>query len=760
MNDTGFSQWVLLESELPKGDEGSALGVISRKAGVKADHGLVRRQGAGRHWRQRDIDERKLSLVAANTRNTVIIKDADNRIEWVNESFKRNYGYSLEECRGKYENLLIGDVSTRTAGADPASRLAAGTHQRTAVLRYGKDGKKRWIALESRPIVDEDGKITGFIEIENDITDSKLAEEKLQQAKLAAEAANLAKSSFLASMCHELRNPVSVMIGMMELALQTDLTAEQREYLSLMKISSNSLLSLVNNTLDLAKIEAGCLDAESIPFSLREGLGDTVRMLVFEARKKGLELCCEIAPEIPDSLQGDPMRLRQIVINLLCNAIKFTERGTVVLRVECERIDDGEVSCRFAIVDSGIGIAKDKQASIFEPFLQAETSTSRRYGGSGLGLTISAQLVKMMKGRIWLESEPGKGSTFFFTASFQQQEKAVAGSRVSDCAEFPGRQPAASVSCATAINYTLAESAALALDAVKPRARLVILLVDDNPLSRRMAQLVLEKEGHRVFPADGGAAALEMLECERIDLVLMDLQMPGMDGIRTTQAIRHREKSSGRHIPIVALTADPLPGAREYCLPAGMDGYLIKPLQPALLRETIEGLKVVAAGQGPVERDYSVVLDRRALLEQVDGDMQLLGEIIDLFLHHCDKLMACAQKTMLARDTTGFAHVLHTMLGMFRSLSALAAQETAERLQRLSIEADSDHAVTLYGKLEKDVKALKTELVSLSRESCTGEPEATQFLPETTRRNSRASLLSPAIKNRPWHRVSRLRCVA
>jgi CheY-like chemotaxis protein len=366
----------------------------------------------------------------------------------------------------------------------------------------------------------------------------------------------------------------------------------------------------------------------------------------------------------------------------------------------------------------------------------------------------------MMKGRIWLESEPGKGSTFFFTAIFPQQERAAPENRVADCTELPFRQPAASSSCATALNYTLAESAALALGAVKPRAKLAILLVDDNPLSRRMAQLVLEKEGHRVLPADGGAVALEMLECERIDLVLMDLQMPGMDGARTTQVIRHREKRSGRHLPIVALTADPLPGACEYCLQAGMDGYLIKPVQPALLRETIEGLKVVAAGQARVERDCSVVLDRPALLEQVNGDMQLLSEISDLFLHHCDKLMACALKTMVARDTKGFAHVLHTMLGMFRSLSALAAQETTERLQKLSIEAEANDAAALYRQLEKDVTELKTELVGLRNESCAGKPKARQFLPETTRRNSRASLLSPAIKKRPWHRVSRLRHAA
>lgn len=710
MSDTSVLSRLPFEGELLWAGEGSERGVGSGKAGFAVDYDLLCRE-----WRWSSVEASKLSLVAANP--------------W-------------PVCVG------------------PASGPAAGDHSQAAVLRYGKDGEKRWLTLKSRPIVDEYGNVTGFIEIENEITDCKFAEEKLNKEKLAAEAENLAKSAYLATICHEIRNPVAVMIGMLDLALQTNLTAEQREYLNLMKISSSSLLGLVNNTLDLSKIESGCLDVEVIPFPLRESLGDAVRMLAFEARKKGIELRCEIAPEIPDALLGDPMRLRQIVINLLCNAIKFTERGTVLMRVECECIDDGEVGCRFAIVDSGIGIAKDKQASIFEPFLQAETSTSRRYGGTGLGLTISAQLVKMMKGRIWLESEQGKGSTFFFTAGFSRQDKAVTESRVHDCVELPVRQPAASAACAAAIDYMLAKPATFPLSAVKPRAKLAILLVDDNPLSRRMGQLVLEKEGHRVLPADCGAVALEMLDCERVDLVLMDLQMPEMDGTQTTQAIRHREEISGRHIPIVALTADPLPGVCEYCLQAGMDAYLIKPVQPALLRETIEGLKVVAAEEESEERDCSLTLDRRALLEQVNGDMQLLGEISDLFLQHCDKLMACVLKTMAASDKQGFAYAIHTLLGMFRSLSAIAAQNTAESLQALSIESEHDQAVVIYKQLEKDVKALKMALANLSRETRVGKPEPTQFTPELKGKKSEACSLSPVIKRRPWHRMGRLQRAA
>ena len=739
MTNTTYLRGDPFVREMPCGDGTSERRLRTRKVD-SAEYGSQRRQGAGKHWQWADIGERKLSLVAANTRNTVIIKDADNRIEWVNDSFKRNYGYSLEECRGKYEDLLIGDASPRAMPAEPGAGQTAGAPSRAAVLRYGKDGKKRWLTLENRPIVDENGKITGFIEIENDITDSKLAEEALNEAKLAAETANRAKSEFLASMCHELRNPVTVMIGMMDLALQTELTAEQREYLSLMKLSSNSLLSLVNNTLDLARIEAGFLDTESVPFSLRESLSDTVRMLAFEARKKGLELRCEIASEIPDALLGDPMRLRQVVINLLCNAIKFTERGEVSIRVESERIGDGEVGCRFIIIDSGIGIAKDKQASIFEPFLQAETSTSRRYGGTGLGLTISARLVKMMEGRIWLESEPDKGSTFYFTARFLRQAS----------------EPAASTAFSSPIHYTLAESAALALVSLQARAKRSILLVDDNPLSRRMTQLVLEKEGYRVFPADSGEVAIKMLECDQHDLVLMDMQMPDMDGAQTTRAIRQREDTGGRHTPIIALSANPLPGASECCLQAGMDGYLVKPVQPARLRQVIDSLNVVATTPARPGGSDAGVLDRHALLEQVNGDMQLLGEISDLFLHHCDNLMVCALKTMVARDTKGFAHVLHTMLGMFRSLFAIAAQETTEGLQAIDIEADSDRAATTYTQLEKDVKALKTALLCLRDESRAATTEAVQPAPATPAWASAVAPFLSVTKKRAWRSVARM----
>ncbi|MFZ2855496.1 MAG: response regulator [Rhodocyclaceae bacterium] len=659
------------------------------------------------------------------------------------------------------------------------------------------------------------------------------AELELRLAKQAAEAANRAKSEFLATMCHEIRNPVNVMVGMIDLALQSDLTAEQREYLMLMKTSSSSLLSVINESLDLARIEAGCLEAERIPFSLRECLGDAVKMLAFEAQRKGLVLAYDIAQELPDAVQGDPMRLRQIIVNLLGNAIKFTGQGDVVLSVECEGINDDEVICRFAIADSGPGIPDDRQAAIFEPFLQADASTARRFGGSGLGLAISARLVSMMGGKIWLESTPGIGSTFFFTARFGRQKvlpgqceavdysglralvvedhpvsrrflvntlrcwhidvdvaasgkSALALIEQADSAQVPYRLLLLADRLRSADNHAVIEKlrtvpggspvklvrlasctgrkngagypvedggvcltmpvkqsellgivSSLAchpaeegrrigtrgepvgnMPAEKGKPEQAILVVDDDPLNSRLSQLVLEKAGCRVLVADGAAETLEILAREHIDLVLMDVQMPKVDGIETARMIRRQERLSGRRVPVIALSAGVVAQEREACLQAGMDGYLSKPIRPENMPEINTWLQVAAAAAQAESVQYGdQVLDRRALLLAVSGDRRLLAEIIVLFMDNCRKLMIRGHDAIDKGDQAAFSRTLHTLLGMFQSLSASSAQAVVARLRGLSIEQVPDQVAAIHAQLDREVKILEAALLRLKRET-------------------------------------------
>jgi signal transduction histidine kinase/CheY-like chemotaxis protein len=392
---------------------------------------------------------------------------------------------------------------------------------------------------------------------------------EIERLLAEAQQASRLKSEFLANMSHEIRTPMNGILGMTDLVLTTPLTDEQRDYLDTARLSANSLLTILNDVLDFSKIEAGRLDLNPIDFSLRQCVAETCKMLRVGATEKGLVLETSFARNVPDSVVGDPDRLRQVLYNLIGNAVKFTSKGGVYLNVETQPSAEGAL-LRFAVRDTGIGIPHEKQELIFEAFRQADGSTTRKYGGTGLGLAICSRLVEMMGGAIRLESTPGSGSTFSFTAQFA-------------LASFTtGARPTDSLSLKNMLDVSSASGTGIL------PISLHILLAEDNPVNQRLAMRLLERRGHSVDLASSGREAIEWLERKSFDLILMDLQMPDIDGLQATALIREKEKSHGGRTPIVALTAHTMKGDRERCLEAGMDNYINKPIDAVSFLEIVE----------------------------------------------------------------------------------------------------------------------------------------------------------------------------
>ena len=501
------------------------------------------------------------------TPTAIYLKDQQGRYLRFNRAFEELYGIDRAQWIGK----TIFDVASPEAAVFMHAKdqeLLANKQVQTyeAAFTHRKSGEQREALYWKAPLTNAAGEVTALVGTVLDITAKSRAEHEMREARRIAEAANQAKSDFLANMSHEIRTPMNGIIGMTELALDTTLNETQREYLNVVRSSAQSLMVILNDILDFSKIEAGKLNIEAVDFSLTEIIAATLKSIDARANKKGLVLSCNLAPDLPGHVVGDPVRIGQILTNLCDNAIKFTAHGKVAVRVTCSRVDGPRCLLQFEVQDSGIGIPADKQRGIFEAFTQADTSTTRQFGGTGLGLTICARLVGLMGGRIWVSSEPGVGSTFCFTVSVVQTlEPSVAASN--------GR------------------SGSDAVTEVAPAATssLQVLLVEDHPVNQMLATTLLRKWGHTVVIAHNGQEAVDLFPSQHWDLILMDMQMPVMGGLEATRLIRATEPANQR-TPIVAMTANAMEADRQACLEAGMDDHVAKPFNAPLLQSMLNRL--------------------------------------------------------------------------------------------------------------------------------------------------------------------------
>jgi two-component system, sensor histidine kinase and response regulator len=762
--------------------------------------------------------------------------DPDGNIVFFNDALCRIVGYPREELRGMNWRRMTDEANARRLMAAlqnvrdaPNAREAYLTVNWEVIRRNGETGI---VESSISPIRDPEGAFVGFRGILRDVTQRK-REEALEQAKLAAEVANRAKSEFLANMSHEIRTPLNSIIGLIEMVLETDLTPDQREDLDVVISAAYALLSVINDILDFSKIEAGKLELEAVEFDLRDFLGEALRIMAAKAHEKGLELAYRVLSDVPDRLVGDSSRFRQVVLNLVGNAVKFTEKGQVIVTVRCVETEASRVRIQVSVQDTGIGIPHDKQPTIFNAFEQADGSTSRRFGGTGLGLAISAQLTRLMGGDIWLESAPDRGSVFHFTARFESRSeteyanellmdidvknvralvvddneasrsilmemleswgmKAEATSDASSARErLVGASGAGKPFAVALIDSDMPRSDAaglvrwigsrselririilmltaetarqresflkmgvpatvakpvrpsdlldaviLALELGRPRENgrpaaeperpeqrrsLRILVAEDTPFNQKYILRLLERWGHQTVIAETGLAALRILQQERFDLVLMDVQMPEMDGLEATAAIRKMERDAGAEpIPIIAMTAHAMKGDRERCIEAGMDDYVSKPISSDALLQAIRRLLPSEENDpeaGEEEEETSTVPDREQLMAAFDHDWSFFKDCVGMFREDYPEMLSAIRETIRSGDAPGLRRSAHALKGMVGNFGAKAIARTAFVLEEMGRRAELSEGELAFQQLAEEVAGLERALAAIIEES-------------------------------------------
>jgi PAS domain S-box-containing protein len=775
-----------------------------------------------RRWKETSRKKEELrNIIETISPDVLLLVDLERNIVMCNSTVKRMFGFSENEVINQKSDILFSDIWTEQKKGHETFEVpeTEGFHLGLATGR-----KKNGETIPLEIIMGRLKSGSGAVLLLRDITRRIRAEEQKEQA----DAANRAKSELLAKVSHEIRTPMNAIIGMAELVLGTPLTEEQQEYLWTMKGSADSLVFLLNQVLDLSKIEAGEIELDEIDFDLRTTIEGATDILAFSADEADLELTCHIKPGVPLSLLGDPARLRQIIVNLTANAIKFTQEGQVNISAGTQKKEDSSVLLHFTVSDTGIGIPPDQIETIFESYKQVDGSTISKYGGTGLGLALSRQLVEMMGGKIWVESELGKGSTFHFTARFEKgredatellpiKDLDISGIRVlilddnatnrlvlkemtaswdlesggaadeddafaelkkafeagkpyriclldlqlagadgfevlkrlrespygenlkmvllgslgrkvdaETCAKLeitgyltkPVKQSDLLNAIMMALGHPFDAGVHVPQEAYvvqKAKRKLRVLLVEDNPVNQKVAAAKLEKPGHRVVVASNGKEALEILDRDSFDIVLMDVQMPEMNGFEATERIRDREKKGGGHIPIVALTAQAMKGDREKCLAAGMDGYISKPISQANLFSVIENL---TNGSGDIKKERRSpsknvmplaedVFDLSKAMSVVDGDRALFEESGNLFLRVAADNIAKLREGVAKGDPSAVEEATHTLKGSAGQFGAERALNAVHRLELIGKNGTWAEAETAQLDLEREIKALE-----------------------------------------------------